>query len=250
MEKEKVVRIAKKSLEEGERWHKKVNVREIVFGFNDGSISTLALLAGVTGGSLVEGQILIVGISGMIAGAISMAIGSYISSKSEIEHHKSEIERERIEIEEFPEIEREEIRQLYQKKADFTEEELNLIVNRITSNNEYWLDSMIKEELGLFEERFENPLKLGLIMLAAFIVGGLIPILPFFIFSHLQTSFITASIMTFSSLFIVGIWKTTFTEKYWLLSGLEMIFVGVLAAVIPYFIGNLILPSVLSQILG
>ena len=73
----------------------------------------------------------------------------------------------------------------------------------------------MKEELGLFEERFENPLKLGLIMLTAFIVGGLIPILPFFIFSHLQTSFITASIMTFLCLFIIGIWKTTFTEKNW-----------------------------------
>lgn len=154
------------------------------------------------------------------------------------------------EIEEVPEIEREEIRQLYQKKADFTEKELNLIVNRITGNKEYWLDSMMKEELGLFEERFENPLKLGLIMLIAFIVGGLIPILPFFIFSHLQTSFITASIMTFSSLFIVGVWKTTFTEKNWLLSGIEMIFVGVLAAVIPYIIGDLILPVILSHVLS
>ena len=250
MEKEKVVRIAKENLEEGELWHKRVNVREIVFGLNDGSISTLALLAGVTGVSLAKGQILIVGISGMIAGAISMAIGSYISSKSEIEHHQSEIKREKREIEEVPDIEREEIRQLYQKKADFTEKELNLIVNRITSNKEYWLDSMMKEELGLFEERFENPLKLGLIMLTASIAGGFIPILPFFIFSHLQTSFITASIMTFLSLFIIGIWKTTFTEKNWLLSGMEMIFVGVLAAVIPYIIGDLILPSTLSWMLS
>lgn len=250
MEKEKVVRIAKKNLEEGERWHKKVNIREIVFGFYDGSISTLALLAGVTGVSLARGQTLTVGISGVIAGAISMAIGAYISSKSEIEHHQSEIEQEKKEIEEVPEIEREEIRQLYQKKADFTEKELNLIVNRITGDKEYWLDSMMKEELGLFEERFENPLKLSLIMLIAFIAGGIIPIIPFFIFSHPQTSFYTASIMTFSSLFIVGIWKTTFTEKNWLLSGIEMIFVGVLAAVIPYIIGYLILPSILTQILS
>ena len=249
MEKEKVVRIAKENLEEGERWHKKVNVREIVFGLNDGSISTFALLAGVTGGSLAKGQILVVGISDVIAGAISMAIGSYISSKSEIEHHRSEIKREKREIKEVPEIEREEIRQLYQKKADFTEKELNLIVNRITSNKEYWLDSMMKEELGLFEEHFENPLKLGLIMLIAFIAGGLIPILPFFIFSHLQTSLFTASLMTFSSLFIVGIWKTTFTERNWFLSGIEMIFVGILAAVIPYIIGDLILPVILSLIL-
>jgi predicted membrane protein (TIGR00267 family) len=250
MEKEEVVRIVKENLEEGERWHKRVNVREIVFGLNDGSISTLALLAAVTGASLAKNQILMVGISGVIAGAISMAIGSNISSKSEIEHHQSEIKREKREIEEVPDIEREEIRQLYQKKADFTEKELNLIVNRITSNKEYWLDSMMKEELGLFEERFENPLKLGLIMLTAFIVGGFIPLLPFFIFSHLQTSFITASIMTFLSLFIIGIWKTTFTEKNWLLSGMEMIFVGALAAVIPYIIGDLILPSTLSWILS
>lgn len=70
LEKEEVVRIARKNLEEGERQHKKVNVREIVFGFNDGSISTLALLGGVTGGALARSQILIAGFSGVVAGAI------------------------------------------------------------------------------------------------------------------------------------------------------------------------------------
>jgi VIT1/CCC1 family predicted Fe2+/Mn2+ transporter len=88
LEHEEIVKIAKQNLEEGKHWHKRINVREIVFGFNDGSISTLALLAGVTGGALARGQILIAGFSGVIAGAISMAIGAYISSKSEIEHHQ------------------------------------------------------------------------------------------------------------------------------------------------------------------
>lgn len=250
MGEEEVARIAKQNLEEGERWHKKVNIREIVFGFNDGSISTLALLAGVTGGALARGQILIAGISGLIAGAVSMAIGAYISSKSEIEHHQSEIEREEQEIEEVPEIEREEIRQIYMKKADFTEEELSLIVNRITGDKETWLDSMMKEELGLFEERFENPVKLGLIMLIAFIAGGLVPIIPFLLITTPQTSFLAASIMTFTSLFTIGVWKTTFTNKLWLFSGAEMVFVGILAAVIPYLIGDFLLPSILSRIVG
>jgi VIT1/CCC1 family predicted Fe2+/Mn2+ transporter len=89
--------VLQKNVAEGENWHK-VNVREMVFGFNDGSISTLALLAGVTGGALARGQILIAGFSGVIAGAISMAIGAYFSSKSEIEHHQSEIRREEQEI--------------------------------------------------------------------------------------------------------------------------------------------------------
>ena len=149
MDKDEIVSLAKKNLVEGENWHKKVNVREIVFGFNDGSVSTLALLAGVTGGALARGQILVAGFSGVIAGAISMAIGAYISSKSEIEHHQSEIKREEQEIEEIPEVEREEIRQIYMKKADFAEEELDMIVNRITSDKKIWLDSMMIEELGL-----------------------------------------------------------------------------------------------------
>jgi VIT1/CCC1 family predicted Fe2+/Mn2+ transporter len=190
LEKDEIVSVAKKNLVEGENWHKKVNVREIVFGFNDGSISTLALLAGVTGGALAPGQILVAGLSGVIAGAISMAIGAYISSKSEIEHHQSEIEREKREIEEIPEVEREEMRQVYMKKADFTEEELNIIVNRITSDKKTWLDSMMKEELGLFEERFESPVKVGLIMLVAFVAGGLVPILPFVLLLASQSSLI------------------------------------------------------------
>jgi predicted membrane protein (TIGR00267 family) len=247
LENDEIVSLAKKNLEEGERWHKKVNVREIVFGFNDGSISTLALLAGVTGGALAHGQILVAGFSGVIAGAISMAIGAYISSKSEIEHQQSEIEREKQEIEEIPEVEREEMRQIYMKKADFTEEELNLILNRITSDKKVWLDSMMKEELGLFEERFESPVKVGLIMLVAFIMGGLVPILPFVLLPASQTGLIVASIVTFVSLFLIGVWKTTFTNKHWLRSGLEMVFVGILATVIPYLIGDLLLSSVLSQ---
>jgi predicted membrane protein (TIGR00267 family) len=246
MEKAEIVKTATKNLEEGERWHKKVNVREIVFGFNDGSVSTLALLAGVTGAALARGQLLIAGFSGIIAGAISMAIGAYISSKSEIEHLQSEIEREKREIEEIPEVEEEEVRQIYLKKADFTDEELGLVVNRITGDKKTWLDCMMKEELGFSEERFENPMRVGAVMLVAFIAGGTVPIMPFLLMSIPQVSFLAASIMTFTSLFVIGVWKTSFTEKHWLTSGLEMVFVGILAAVIPYFIGDLLLPSILS----
>jgi len=139
------------------------------------------------------------------------------------------------------------MRQIYMKKASFTEEELNLILNRITSDKKAWLDSMMKEELGLFEERFESPVKIGLIMLVAFIAGGLFPILLFVILPASQTSLIIASVVTFVSLFLIGVWKTTFTNKHWLTSGSEMVFVGILAAVIPYLIGDFLLSSILQQ---
>jgi predicted membrane protein (TIGR00267 family) len=107
----------------------------------------------------------------------------------------------------------------------------------------------MKEELGLFEQRFENPVKVGLIMLAAFVAGGFVPISPFVLLLASQTSLIVASIVTFVSLFLIGVWKTTFTNKHWLRSGLEMVFVGILATVIPYLIGDLLLSFVLSQLL-
>jgi VIT1/CCC1 family predicted Fe2+/Mn2+ transporter len=249
MENDLVRERAKQNIEEGEEWHKRTNVREIVFGFNDGTISTLALLAGVTGAALSKGQILIAGLSGVVAGAISMAIGAYISSKSETEHHKSEIRREEEEIEEVPEVEREELRLIYEKKANFTPAELELILNRLTENKQIWLDVMMKEELGLFEERFENPFKVGFIMLGAFLAGGIIPVAPFF-FLIAKTSLIIASALTFASLFMIGVWKTTFTERKWFWSGLEMVLVGILATVVPYLIGDLFLSWMLQRFLG
>jgi predicted membrane protein (TIGR00267 family) len=176
--------------------------------------------------------------------------GAYIASKSEIDHHQSEIEREKREIEEKSAVEREEIRQIYMKKADFNEEELRLILNRITGDKKTWLDSMMKEELGLFKEHFEYPVKVGLVMLLAFTAGGLIPLLPFLLLSSPQTSFLAASIMTLASLFVIGVWETTFTSRHWLVSGLEMVTIGILAAGIPYLIGSLLLPMILSQIVS
>jgi predicted membrane protein (TIGR00267 family) len=109
---------------------------------------------------------------------------------------------------------------------------------------------MMKEELGLFEERFENPLRIGLVMFFTFMVGGLIPIIPFLLISAPQSSLMAASFMTFASLFLIGVWKTTFTNKQWFVSGLEMVFTGILAAVIPYFIGELLLSILLSKVIS
>ena len=121
MSTEYVERTAKSNLERGERWHKKLSIKEIVFGFQDNSIAILALLAGVTGGSLQRGQILLAGLAAVVAGAIAVAIGSYISSKSELEYFESEINREDQEVQANSPVEREEVRQIYMKKAAFTE---------------------------------------------------------------------------------------------------------------------------------
>jgi predicted membrane protein (TIGR00267 family) len=108
---------------------------------------------------------------------------------------------------------------------------------------------MMKEELGLFKECFENPIKLGLIMFFAFVAGGILPIIPFLILPTTHASLLAAVVVTFVSLFTIGAWKTTFTKKNWLLSGAEMVFVGILATLIPYLIGQF-LPAILSHVIG
>ena len=237
---------ARENIESAEQWHKRTNVREIVFGFNDGAISILALTAGVIGGALTRGQATVAALSGVIGGAISMGIGAYISTKSEIEHHRSEIARERQEIIESPEIEREELRQIYSSKAPFTDAELEIILDRICSTPETFVDVMMKEELGLFEDRFESPMKVAAIMFVAFLCGGLFPLVPFSIVHDPLEGLVAASIATLVALFFVGVWKTRFTLRHWLSSGMEMVAVGVVAAVVPYLLGDLLLQEVLA----
>nr|MDO8134597.1 VIT1/CCC1 transporter family protein [Candidatus Njordarchaeum guaymaensis] len=249
LSKKEIAERARTAIEEGEKWHSRVSVREIVFGFNDGSVSTLAFLAGVVGGALGRSEVLISGISAVIAGAVSMAVGAYISSKSEIDHHKSEIEKEKEEIEKFPEIEKEELRQIYQKKAKFAEKELRDIINRVTEDKKTWVDLMMKEELGLFQERFENPVRVGLVMFAAFIIGGLAPLTPFFVTSTTQVGLVAAVSVTLVSLFIIGVWKTTFTRRHWVSSGTEMMLIGIIATVVPYILGNILVTQILSGVL-
>lgn len=240
MSTEHVEKLARRNLERGERWHKKLSIKEIVFGFQDNSIAILALLSGVTGGSLQRSQVLLAGLAAVVAGAIAVAIGSYISSKSELEYFEGEISRESREIEGNLPVEREEVRQIYMKKAPFTESELSLIVNRITGDKKIWLDTMTREELGLVRERFVHPLKAALVMMVAETIGGLVPLTPYLVTPNIQTGFIGGIAVTFTSLFGIGVWKTTFTKKNKLRSGLEMVVAGTLATVIPYFIGNIL----------
>jgi predicted membrane protein (TIGR00267 family) len=240
MQSEEVQRVAKQNLEKGEHWHKKLSIKEIVFGFQDNSIAILAVLAGVIGGSLQRGQILLAGLAAVIAGAISVAIGDYISSKSEVEYFEAEIKREDLEIQGNSPVEHEEVRQIYMKKASFTEDELSLIANRITSDKKTWLDTMAKEELGIVRERFVHPVKVASIMMVAETVGGLVPLTPFLITPNIQIGFIAAIIITFAALFAIGVWKTGFTKKNKLWSGCEMVVAGIVATVIPYLIGSLL----------
>src|SRR5690349_7292017 len=158
-----------------EAWHTPQGrlVREIIFGLNDGVISTVGFLAGVTATIGDVRPIALAGIAAAIAGAVAMGVGAFASSKSQRAFFQAEIAREAWEIEHMPDHERQEIREIYEKLG-FTPDEVEMIVRRVTSTPELWLRVMSREELGLAEEVFDSPVRVGVVTSVAYQLGALL----------------------------------------------------------------------------
>lgn len=220
-----------------EEWHtpKGRAIREVVFGVNDGLITTLGFLAGVTSSIQDHKIILLAAMAEIVAGAISMASGAYISSKSQRDFFQHEIAREKREIDEDPEHEKHEIRQIYAERG-FSEDEIAMLIRRITSDKDLWLRFMLKEELGLGQEAFENPLRIGLTMGFSFLAGSVIPLVPY-LFTSGGTALFISTIASIVFLFAAGAFRSRITKLNWVRSGFEMLIIGMSAALIGYLLG-------------
>lgn len=223
-----------------EAWHspKGKAVREVVFGMHDGLITSLGFLSGVSGAQAGRGFILVAGLASAFAQTLSMGFGAYLSTKSEREFYQREIDRERYEIEHLPEKEREELRVIYSRKG-FREDEVEMIVKHLTSDKELWLKTMMEEELGLIEEKFDDPVKVGVLIGLASFVGALLPILPY-LFLQPHQAFPLSVVITGAALFGTGAGKTILTKKTWWKSGLEMLGIGLFVAGASYLLGRLV----------
>jgi vacuolar iron transporter family protein len=213
-------------------------IREVVFGIHDGLITTVAFLAGVNAASVGQRMIVIASLTEAFAQTLSMGFGAYLSTKSERELYQREIAREQLEIETMPEKEHDEIRQIYRNKG-FKEDEVELVAARLTADKDRLLKVMMVEELGLIEERFANPVKVGVLMGASSCVGAILPILPY-LFLGLSEAFVASMSCAALALFATGAGKTLLTKKVWWRSGLEMLGIGLLVSVAGYGIGHVL----------
>ena len=214
------------------------NIRDTILGFQDGIVNTLGLVLGVASAVQSTKLVLISGLVTTFAESISMAAVAYTSTKAAHEFYVSQLEREKKEIKEIPHMEVQEIMVIYYKKG-FRGKQLENIVKKITSNKKLWLETMMAEELKLFPEDYEKPLKSTAIVGLSAVVGSLVPVLPFFIF-NVRLGMIYALVMSILALFIVGVAKAKVTIGNWKKSGLEMAIVGTLAALAGYLIGSLL----------
>lgn len=216
-------------------------IRDVVFGFGDGVNTSLGIVAGIGGATVGVDIVILAAMIGMFTGAKAMAVQNYLAVKSQIEILQSEIKREEYEIENTPEKEREEIVEIYKAKG-FAGEELNMVVNKITSNKGVWLKTMLTEELGLNLEILGSPIKGAIVMFISFLVGGILPILPYFIVKtgliNNFTALLIAISISLTSSFVIGAIKGRLAKKSWIKGGLEMSLLGTGIALLGYGIGS------------
>ncbi|MGI0063181.1 MAG: VIT1/CCC1 transporter family protein, partial [Nitrosotalea sp.] len=208
------------------------SIRDFVFGFGDGINTSLGLVAGVGGAEVSSNIIILAAIVAMFTGAKAMAVQNYLAVKSQRQILDSEIKREKWEMDNVPEAERSEIEEVYKTKG-FTGQDLEKIVKKITSDKKVWLDTMITEELKLNLDIVGSPLKSAFRMFGAFLVGGILPIIPYFFLSGHVPLFVAIGV-SLSASFIIGAIKSKIANISMLRGGLEMAGLGTGIALIGY----------------
>src|SRR2546421_3579949 len=217
------------------------HIRDLVFGFGDGVNTSLGIVSGVGGAAVAADIVILAALIGMFTGAKAMAVQNYLAVKSQREILESEIKREEFEIENLPNKERQEIVDIYRAKG-FEGDELKTVVDKITSKKDVWLKTMLTEELGLNLEILGSPLRGALVMFGSFLLGGILPILPYFVVKagliSMNASIAIAIAISICSSFIVGSVKARIAKKNWIKGGIEMAGLGTGIALVGYGIGS------------
>ncbi len=223
----------------GEKWHVSTGswIGDAIYGINDGLGAVFGIVSGMAGYTGNSHQVVVAGMFGMLASALSMGSGAFLATKSEREVYEAEIARERREILESPEHEREELALIYQLKG-FTEEESRRMADTIGAQPELFLKTMAQEELGLSDRHFPSPWISMVSAALSTALGAFIPVLPF-LFARGMSAVVASAVISTLAHFAVGAAKSVVTARSWFASGMEMTVVGVVEAVITYGLGVL-----------
>jgi VIT1/CCC1 family predicted Fe2+/Mn2+ transporter len=211
-------------------------LRDWIYGGIDGAVTTFAVVSGVVGAQLSPWIILVMGFANLFADGFSMAASNYLGTKAEHDDLKrlEAIENRHIEL--APEGEREEVRQIYLRKG-FTGDDLERVVDLITSDRERWVETMLREEYGLPSE-VRSAWSAAFATFSAFLACGLVPLLPYLF--RMNKAFEVSVFMTGVVFFSIGSLKSRWSTSSWWWSGLSTLLVGGIAATLAYLVGMLL----------
>ena len=213
-------------------------LREVVFGTQDGLLSTVALVTSLAVAVESQTTVIIAGLAGALPGMISMATGALLGSRAERDVQRAEIEREAREIDANPAEELAELVVLFQREGR-TYREAREMADEISLDRDLWLKTLVEKELGISSENTTNPVKDALVMGLAFITGAAIPLVPHFFLTG-STAISVSVGATLAGLFALGLLKGRMVERSPLLQGLEILGIGTISAGIGYALGELI----------
>ncbi len=211
-------------------------LRDFVYGGIDGTVTTFAIVAGVAGASLPTGVLLILGASNLVADGFSMAASNYSGTKTEIDDYNRIRETERRHIRQFPEGEREEIRQILEDKG-LSGSTLEEAVDAITDDEATWISMMMSDEYGMTAV-LRDPMHSALATFVAFAICGLVPLLPFLL--PIGQQFTWSAVATSAAFFAIGSVKSYWSLMSWWRSGFESLAIGVAAAGAAFLIGYML----------
>jgi VIT1/CCC1 family predicted Fe2+/Mn2+ transporter len=222
-----------------ESWHRSGGgwMGQAIYGANDGLGSVFGIVSGVAGATAGGPAVLIAGLAGLIASALSMGSGAYLATKSEREVQEAEFRRERLELQEHPEEEEEELSLFYQLKG-VPEIEAKVLAARLIAQPENAVKILGSEELGLSEQSYPNPWVAAVSASISTAAGAFIPIVPFF-FTHGTRAILISFAVSTTAHFLVGAAKTVVTGLSAWRSGAEMTIIGLGEALITYGLGLL-----------
>ena len=217
--------------------HKRENsLRDVILGGQDGLVNALGIILGVMVATTDTKVLISTVIAATIAESIAMGAVAYTSQMAQKDYYLSERELESEEVDKFPEMEKEELRRVYQEKG-ITGDLLEKLVDKLSSNKKVWLDVMMAEELQIAPVNTRDVLKSSVIVTIATAIGHIIPVVPFF-FLDPKTGLILAIMISVLTLFAVGVYQAVTLVGSWWKSGLRMVLIGMGAALLGFVIAK------------
>ena len=214
---------------------------DIVIGMSDGLTVPFALAAGLSGavGRDHLNLIWIAGLAEIAAGSIAMGLGGYLAGKTEIDHYNSELKREYDEVDRVPDREREEVQEFF-SNLGLSKDVQQKAVDEMTRDKDKWVDFMMKYELGLDKPDPERARKSAFNIGLSYIVGGFVPLSPYFFVTDGLTGLKISAVITLCCLFIFGYFKSKLTDVHPLAGAVRVMVIGALAAGCAFGVAKLI----------
>jgi vacuolar iron transporter family protein len=213
------------------------SLRAGVFGVNDGLVSNVSLVLGVAGAGAASGYVLTAGVAGLLAGALSMAAGEYVSVRSQREMYEYQIALEREELAEYPQEEAEELALIYQARG-VALEQAREVSQALLANPQQALDVLSREELGLNPDDLGSPWQAASVSFVAFALGAAVPVVPFLSGISGARATVVAVLITLTALFLVGLGLSLFTGRQAVRGALRMVLIGGGAGAVSYLVGR------------